>query len=124
MKPIAIKTNPRKNDGAECIYIAYNTPPIIPTNQTNRSSPVGGTPYFTVARHVLQTCTPLVSSVWQYAHWITSFALFSISKNPIKFDSYRPYSNGSDLRLFFVNCSKKKRPLSKDSYQNLDFSWS
>jgi len=55
MKPIPMKTNPRKKVGAECVAVAAKTPSIIPINHTRRSNPVGGTPYFTVARHVLQT---------------------------------------------------------------------
>ena len=121
MKPIPMKANPQKNDGAECVDIAINTPPTIPINHTKNANHTGGVPYFTVARHVLQTWTPFVSSVSQKPQWITSFALFSILKNPIKFDSYRPVLNWSDLRLFFVKCSKKKRHLSKDFLANSRF---
>lgn len=124
MTPIPMKANPIKNDGPDWVAIAIKAPPTIPTNHTKKTNQPGGVPYFTVARHVRQTCTPFVSSVSQYAQWITSFVLFSILKNPIKFDSYRPVLNWSDLRLFFVKCSKKKRHLSKDFYQTLDFSWS
>lgn len=116
-----MKTNPKKNDGPDWVAIAIKAPPTIPTNHTKKINQPGGVPYFTVARHVLQTCTPLVSSVSQKPQRITSFVLFSISKNPIKFDSYRPVLNWSDLRLFFVKCSKKKRHLSKDFLPNSRF---
>lgn len=108
-------------DDPDCVYIANNAPPTIPTNHTKKINQPGGVPYFTVARHVRQTCTPLVSSVSQKPQRITSFVLFSILKNPIKFDSYRPVLNGSDLRLFFVKCSKKKRHLSKYFLANSRF---